>query len=83
MFCLFIQNTATVMPTGNTPHVAVLMLMPIDQEQKYDKACGSDFSKGQNKSLWVLWVIDHNSHVAYGWTHYCIRKINIITDHSK
>ena len=36
MFCLFIQNNPTLMVTGHTPHVAVLMLMPIDQEQMHE-----------------------------------------------
>ena len=39
--------------------------MPIDQTLMHDEAWASGFSKYQKKWICVLWIIDHNSHVAW------------------
>ena len=53
--------------------------MPITQ--MHDKTCRRGFSNGKKISIYVLWVFEHNSHVAYGWSCSYVRKQANIKDH--
>ena len=65
------------------PAILHIWLFSCLQHKCMIKPAQMAFQRSEKESICVVWVNDHNSHAAVGWTHYCVRKLNSIIDNPK